>query len=67
MVGPVVDQIAQEHPEIKVGKVNVDEEPELAQQFRIMSIPSLMVFRDGAVSASAVGARPKAAIEAMLK
>ncbi len=59
MVGPIVEQIAQERPDIKVCKINVDEEPELASQFRIMTIPTLMVFRNGQVSNQVVGARPK--------
>ena len=67
MLSPVVDEIAAEHPEIKVGKVNVDEEPELARQFRIMSIPALILFRDGKPVANSVGVRPKAAIEGMLR
>lgn len=67
MVSPVLEEIAGEHPEIKVGKVNVDEERELAQQFRISSIPALFVVKDGAVTAQAVGARPKQAILAMLE
>ena len=49
MLGPVVAEIAEEHPEFKVGKVNVDEQPELARQYGIMSIPTLYVFKDGAV------------------
>ncbi|MBM6968755.1 thioredoxin, partial [Pseudoramibacter alactolyticus] len=47
MVSPLVDEIAEEHDEVKVGKINVDEESELAQQFQIMSIPTLLVFKDG--------------------
>ena len=66
MVVPIVEEIAQEREDIKVVKINVDEEPELASQFRVMSIPTLVVFRDGRVVNQAVGARPKAAIEAML-
>ena len=66
MVAPVVEEIAQEHPEIKVGKVNVDEEPELASRFGIMSIPTLLVFKDGKLANQMVGARPKADILAML-
>ena len=49
MVGPIVEEIAGERSDIKVGKVNVEEEPELARQFRIMSIPTLMTFKDGKV------------------
>ena len=67
MLSPIVDEIAAEHPEIKVCKVNVDDEPELAQSFQIMSIPSLMVFKEGKVVANSVGLRPKAEIEAMIK
>ena len=67
MVSPIVDEIAQEHPEIKVGKVNVDEQPELAEQFNVMSIPSLFVMKDGEVVNQAVGARPKQQILDMLK
>ena len=66
MVSPVVDEIAAEHTEVKVGKVNVDEQPELANRFGIMSIPTLTVLRDGKVVNQAVGVRPKAQIEAML-
>lgn len=66
MVSPLVDQIAAENKDIKVGKVDIDAEPELASAFRVMSIPTLMVFKDGKISKTAVGARPKAAILAML-
>ena len=66
MVSPVVDEIAAEHTEVKVGKINVDEQPELANQFGIMSIPTLLVFKDGKVANQAVGVRPKSLIEAML-
>ena len=66
MVGPLVEEIAAEHPEIKVGKINVDEQPELAAQFQIMSIPTLMVIKDGKVTNKAMGARPKSQILALL-
>ena len=59
MVSPIIDEIANEHPEIKVGKVNVDEEDELAQKFGIMSIPSIFVVKDGKITNSTVGAIPK--------
>ena len=59
MVSPVVEEIAASHPEIAVGKVNVDEEPELASKFDVMSIPTLLVFEDGELVNRAVGARPK--------
>ena len=66
MVGPVIDEIAQEHPEIKVCKIDVDEEPELAAQFNVASIPSLFVLENGKVVNQAVGARPKQQILAMI-
>lgn len=66
MVVPIVEQIAEERSDIKVGKINIDEEPELAMQFGIMSIPTLMVIKNGEVVTKAVGARPKDSILAML-
>lgn len=67
MVSPIVDQIAEESDgSFKVGKVNVDEQPELASQFGVMSIPTLLVLETGKVKTSSVGARPKDAILAML-
>ena len=66
MVAPVVEEIAGERSDIKVCKVNVDEQPELAGQFGIMSIPTLMVIKNGKIVRQAMGARPKSAILAML-
>jgi thioredoxin 1 len=66
MVSPIVDQIAEEHPEIKVGKINVDDEPELAGQFGVMSIPTLLMIKEGKVAAQAVGFRPKEQLVEML-
>ena len=66
MVSPVVEEIAASHPEIAVGKVNVDEEPELAQAFRVQSIPMLVLLRDNAVVAAAVGAQSKEQLEQKL-
>ena len=66
MVGPVVSEIAAERNDITVGKVNVDEQPELAAQFGVMSIPMLAVIKDGAVVRSSVGAQSKEQILAML-
>ncbi|MBQ4347448.1 MAG: thioredoxin [Firmicutes bacterium] len=66
MVVPIVEEIAKEHPEYKVGKVNVDEQRELAAQFNVMSIPSLFVMKDGKIVNHAVGARPKQQILSML-
>ncbi len=67
MVSPLVDEIADEVSDAKVGKINVDEQPELAAQFKIMSIPTLVVVRDGKVASTSVGAKPKADILNMLK
>ena len=67
MVGPLVEEIAAEHPEIKVGKINVDEQPELAAQFQIMSIPTLMVVNNGRITQRVVGARPKSQILALVQ
>ncbi len=67
MVSPIVDEIAMEHPEIKVGKVNVDEQRELAEEFQVMSIPALFVVKNGEVVNQAVGARPKQQILDMLR
>ena len=67
MVSPIVDEIAEEHPEYFIGKINVDEEGELAAQFGVMSIPTLVVIRGGQIVANQPGARPKAAILAMLE
>ena len=66
MIGPIIDQIADERNDIKVCKVNVDDEPELAAKFKVMSIPTLLVFKDGQVAAQSLGAKPKAAILALL-
>ena len=66
MVSPIVDEIAAERSDIKVCKINVDEQPELAARFGVMSIPTLLVMKNGKVVNQAVGARPKAQILAML-
>lgn len=66
MVSPVVEEIAASHPEIAVGKVNVDEEPALARAFRVQSIPMLVLLRDNAVVAAAVGAQSKEQLEQKL-
>ena len=67
MVGPIMDEIADENPDIKVGKINVDEEQLLAEKFGVMSIPSLFVIKDGKVVEQCVGAKPKSQILAMVK
>ena len=66
MLSPVVDEVAEEHTDVKVGKVNVDEQPELAGQFGVMSIPTLLVFEQGKLVRQAVGARPKASVLELL-
>ncbi len=66
MVGPLVEEIAAERPDIKVCKINIDEEPELAKEYQIMSIPTLLVMKEGQIVNQAVGARPKNQILAML-
>ena len=67
MVAPVVDEIAKEHPEYKIGKVNVDEQPELASSFGVMSIPTIFVLEGGKVVKKALGARSKTELLEMLK
>ncbi len=67
MVSPIVDAIAQENPQYLVGKINVDEEQELASEFGVYSIPTLVVMKDGKVVSQAAGARPKNQILAMLE
>ena len=62
MLSPVVDEVAEERTDVKVGKVNVDEQPELAGEFGVMSIPTLLVFEQGKLVRQAVGARPKASV-----
>lgn len=66
MVSPMLDEIAEENAEIKVGKINVDEQPELAEAFQVMSIPTLVVMKNGQAVNRAMGARPKNQILAML-
>ena len=66
MVAPIVEEIANERDDIIVGKINVDDEPELAQRFNVVSIPTLVVMKGGEVVKQSAGARPKAQILAML-
>ena len=66
MVAPIVEEIAEERSDIKVGKVNVDEQPELARQFGVSSIPTLVVMKEGRITNQAMGARPKSQILALL-
>ncbi len=67
MVSPLVDEIAEENPQYLIGKVNVDMEPELAQKFQVLSIPTLVVLKNGKPVSQSVGAKPKEQILAMLK
>ncbi len=67
MVGPILDEIAEEREDIKVCKVNVDEEPELANKYDVMTIPTLMVIQDGQILTQSSGARPKASILEMFE
>ena len=62
MLSPIVDEVAEERTDVKVGKVNVDQQPELAGEFGVMSIPTLLVFENGKLVRQAVGARPKASV-----
>ncbi|MDD6320992.1 MAG: thioredoxin [Oscillospiraceae bacterium] len=66
MVGPIIEEIAEERPDIRVGKINVDENPELASRFGIMSIPTLVVMKNGQIANRSVGALPKSQILALL-
>ena len=63
---PIVDEVAEDRTDVKVGKVNVDEQPDLAAQFGVMSIPTLLVFEQGKLVRQAVGARPKAGVLELL-
>ena len=65
-VGPILDEIAEEREDIKVCKVDIDEQPELASRYRIMSVPTLMVVKDGQIVAQSLGAKPKHQILAMV-
>ena len=67
MVSPIVDEIAEERSDITVGKVNVDDENALAMKYGVMSIPTLVVMKNGKIAQQAVGARPKSDILAMLE
>ena len=68
MMAPIVDELAEEKAgQVKVCKIDIDENPELAMQFGVMSIPTLMVFKNGAIANKSVGLKPKAAVEELLK
>ena len=67
MIAPILEQIAEEDESVTIGKVNVDEEMELAQKYQVMSIPTFLLFKDGKVEKQVMGARPKEDLEAMLQ
>ena len=67
MVSPIVDEISEERRDIKVGKINVDEQMELAEKFKVMTIPTIMIFKNGEVADKSVGARSKADFAQMLE
>ncbi len=67
LLSPVIHEIADENPDVAVGKINVDDEPELAAKFGVVSIPMIVVIKDGKQVVQSVGARPKAQILSMLK
>ena len=67
MLSPILEQVANDNPDVKVVKVDVDEEPALAQHFGVMSIPTLVVFKDGQAVSQSVGGKSKAQIEEMLR
>ena len=67
MVAPILEEIAGEHPEYVIGKINVDEQPELSAKFGVMSIPTLVVMKGGEIVTQQAGARPKAAILSLLE
>lgn len=66
MIAPILDELAEENPDVKIVKVNVDEEPELASQYQVMSIPALFVIRDGKIVAQSLGVKPKAQLQALI-
>lgn len=66
MLSPIVDEVAEERTDVKVGKVNVDEQPELAAEFGVMSIPTLLLFENGKLVRQAVSARPKSGVLELL-
>lgn len=67
MLSPLVDELAAAHPEVKVCKIDVDQSPDLAQQFQVMSIPTLIVFKNGQAASKVLGLQSKAALEQLIK
>lgn len=66
MIAPVLDKLAEENPDVQIVKVNVDEEPELASRYQVMSIPALFVIREGKIVAQSLGVKPKAQLQALI-
>ena len=66
MIAPVLEELSEENPDVKIVKVDVDENPELARQFQVMSIPALFVIKNGEVVAQSLGVKPKAQLQALL-
>jgi len=66
MIAPILDELAEENPDVKIVKVNVDEEPELASQYQVMSIPALFVIREGKIVAQSLGVKPKAQLQVLI-
>ncbi|MGN0469722.1 MAG: thioredoxin [Acutalibacteraceae bacterium] len=66
MLSPLVDEVAEENPQIKVGKINIDEQSELAERYNIMSIPTLLLIKNGEVAASSIGFKPKEDLEQLI-
>ena len=66
MIAPVMDELAEENPDVQIVKVNVDEEPELASRYQVMSIPALFVIREGKIVAQSLGVKPKAQLQALI-
>ena len=67
MLSPIIDEIAESRTDVTVGKVNVDENPDLASRYQIMAIPAVLIFKSGELVANSVGVKPRAALESMLK
>lgn len=67
MLTPILEEFAAENPDVKVGKINTDEQPELAVQFNVMSIPALFVMKDGEITNRSVGVQPKENLLALVK
>lgn len=65
-IAPMIDELARENPDVKVGKINIDDNPRVAEQFGVSSIPTLMVFQNGEVTDSIIGVRPKASLQQIL-